>query len=103
LSLGAGTPALRRLTQAGLVKRKEEKGATNRPRHVYSLTPLGRELARSGWRDHFESNRLPSDLDGVLRLADPATHYGTEPESVTRFLKSASEYRSASAGERRRP
>ena len=90
LSLGASTPSLRRLTAARLVKRKEEAGMTNRPRHVYTLTSSGRELARNGWREYFQSGRLPSDLDGLLRLSDIASHYGASPAEVARLLKAAS-------------
>ncbi len=97
LSLGASTPALRRLGAARLVTRKEEKPSTKRPRHAYSLTPSGRKLAQNGWRDHFQSNRTPSDLDAVLRLADMAAHYGATPGDVARFLKTASARASALA------
>lgn len=87
LSLGASTPSLRRLTEARLVKRTEENGRTNRPRHVYTLTTAGRELAGKGWREHFQPGRLPSDLDSVLRLAEIASHYGASPKEVAGFLK----------------
>ena len=97
LSLGASTPSLRRLTEAGLIKRKEEQGMTNRPRHVYTLTPSGRGLARSGWRAYFESGRLPPDLDSVLRLCDIASHYGATHADVARFLKNASQRRATLA------
>lgn len=97
LSLGASTPALRRLGAGRLVKRKKEEGATRRPRYAYSLTAPGRELAKSGWRDHFQSGRIPSDLDGLLRLAEMAAHYGPSLEDVAQFLKTASARRSALA------
>ena len=90
LSLGASTPSLRRLTEARLVKRKAEVGMTNRPRHVYTLTASGRELARNGWREYFQSGRLPSDLDSLLRLSDIAAHYGARPAEVARLLGTAS-------------
>jgi DNA-binding PadR family transcriptional regulator len=94
LSLGASTPALRRLDAARLVKCTEEEGATGRPRYVYSLTPSGRERATNGWREHFQYSRIPSDIDGLLRLADMATHYGNNAEDVAKLLKSASLRRS---------
>ncbi len=97
LSLGASTPALRRLSEARLVKRKVEEGATKRPRHVYTLTASGQDIARNGWRDYFSSARPFSDLDAVLRLADMAVHYGEELESVAQFLGLASGHRSALA------
>ena len=93
LSLGASTPSLRRLTEARLVKRKDEEGKTNRPRHVYTLTSSGRELARSAWREYSQPGRLPSDLDSVLRLSDMAAHYGAGAAEVARFLKTASDRR----------
>ncbi len=91
LSLGASTPSLRRLTEARLVKRKDEEGKTNRPRHVYTLTSSGRELASSAWREYLQPGRLPSDLDSVLRVSDMAAHYGAGGAEVARFLKTASE------------
>jgi DNA-binding PadR family transcriptional regulator len=91
LSLGASTPSLRRLMEARLVKRKEEEGTTNRPRHVYTLTLSGRERARNGWREYLHAGRLPSDLDSILRLSDMAAHYGASAAEVARFLKTASE------------
>ncbi len=97
LSLGASTPALRRLTETRMVKRTEEKGATNRPRHVYTLTASGRELARNAWREYFQAGRLPSDLDSILRLSDMAAHYGASATEVAQFLKTASERTAASA------
>ena len=97
LSLGASTPALRRLSAARLVKRKEEESPTKRPRHAYSLTLSGRELAQNGWRDHFQAGRTPSDLDAMLRLADMAAHYGASPGDVAKFLRAASARTSALA------
>lgn len=97
LSLGASTPALRRLAEARVVKRTEERGATNRPRHIYTLTASGRELARKGWREYFHAGRPPSDLDGILRLSDMAAHYGAGAVEVARFLKTASERKAALA------
>ncbi len=97
LSLGASTPSLRRLIQSGMVKRKQEQGMTNRPRHVYTLAPSGREVARSGWREYFESGRLPSDLDAVLRLCDIALHYGATHARVSALLKNAAQRRATLA------
>ena len=93
MSLGASSPSLRRLTKARLVKRTEEDGITNRPRHVYSLTASGRELARNGWQEHFQSGRPPSDLDSILRLAEVASHYGAIATQVAHFLNMAAERR----------
>ena len=97
LSLGASTPSLRRLAAARLVKRKKEEGTTNRPRHVYTLTSAGRELARNAWREYFQAGRLPSDLDSILRWSDMAAHYGASATEVAQFLKTASERTAASA------
>ena len=59
LSLGASTPSLRRLSTAHLVKRKEEQGSTNRPRHAYALTATGRDIARTGWQGSFAPAGFP--------------------------------------------
>jgi DNA-binding PadR family transcriptional regulator len=93
LSLGASTPCLRRLSEARLVKRQEEESATNRPRHVYTLTSAGRELARAGWQKHLRRRQIPSNLDGILRLADMAIHYGANSGEVAGLLKRASDER----------
>ena len=90
LSLGASTPSLRRLSQARLVRRKDENGITNRPRHVYTLTTLGRDLAKNGWRDYLHASSIPNDLDAVLRLAEMATYYGASSKEVIELLKRAS-------------
>ncbi len=93
LSLGASTPSLRRLCDGRFVKRHDGIGATNRPRHVYTLTTSGRELARNSWKEHLDASRLPTDLDGVLRLAEMARHYGVNSGKVADLLKQASERR----------
>jgi DNA-binding PadR family transcriptional regulator len=93
LSLGASTPSLRRLINGGLVTRTKEQGTTNRVRHVYALTALGRKIAKSAWRDDWQSNKIPSDLDAMLRLADIASHYGAAPAEVANFLRTASSRR----------
>ena len=93
LSLGASTPSLRRLGLVRLVKRHDEKGTTNRPRHVYTLTATGVDLARNGWREYLYAGRIPNDLDGVLRLAEMATHYGATSNQVVDLLNRASEER----------
>jgi DNA-binding PadR family transcriptional regulator len=95
LSLGASTPSLRRLSQARLVRRKDENGITNRPRHVYTLTTPGRDLAKNGWRNYLYASSIPNDLDAVLRLAEMATYYGASSKEVIQLLKRASEDRTS--------
>ena len=95
LSLGASTPSLRRLSQARLVRRQEDKGSTNRPRHVYMLTTTGRDLAKTGWREHLYASRIPNDLDALLRLAEMAIYYGATSKEVVELLSRASEDRAS--------
>lgn len=75
VSLGASTPAFRRLVRAGLVRRQDTMAKTNRPRHEYSLTAKGRAKLSSGWRQCLASDPPPADLDSLLRVVDLAAHH----------------------------
>lgn len=88
LSLGASTPALQRLVNAGLVKRAEGESATNRPRHEYRLTPSGKKAAQSAWKP-FLDDEPPSDLDSLLRVVDMAAHYRADKRKIYSFLTRA--------------
>ena len=48
ISLGASTPALKRLIDNKLIRRITEPAATKRRTHRYTLTEAGRELAHQG-------------------------------------------------------
>ena len=76
LSLGASTPALRRLLKAKLVTRDEKASATNRPRHVYKVTRSGGETARLAWKPFLGTENLPPDLDSNRMQA------GCEPACI---------------------
>ena len=93
LSLGASTPALRRLLKAKLVTLDEKASATNRPRHVYKVTRSGGETARVGWKPFLGTENLPADLDSVLRIIDMAAHYRADKRKVAAFVARAANQR----------
>ena len=90
LSLGASSPALQRLLKADLVKRGEGASATNRPRHLYQLTAIGKREVRAAW-EPFLVDDPPPDIDSILRIADMAAHYRAQKPKIRSFLKRASE------------
>ena len=94
ISLGASTPALKRLIDNKLIRRITEPAATKRRTHRYTLTEAGRELAHRGWRPYFKELRVPADIDSVLRLVDLAVHYKLKQTQITEFLKRAARDRS---------
>jgi DNA-binding PadR family transcriptional regulator len=94
LSLGASTPALRRLVKANFVKRTEGESATNRPRHQYQLTATGKREARAAWKPFVDSDNPPSDLDSLLRVVDMAAHYQADKQKIRAFLKRAADGKS---------
>ncbi len=98
LSLGATTPALKRLLKAGLVKRTVGSTSSRRPRHEYELTPAGRQLARSGWKQYLRDPNPDSDLDALFRILDMASHYGSSKSAMKDFLVRAMEARRKSTG-----
>ena len=93
LSLGASTPALRRLSKAKLVTLDEKSSATNRPRHVYKVTLSGAETARIGWKPFLGAENLPPDLDSVLRIIDVAVYYRADKKKIAEFATRAANQR----------
>jgi DNA-binding PadR family transcriptional regulator len=95
LSVGSTVPALRRLEEAGLVRKTGGIVASKRPRYGYQVSAAGRKLARDGWKVHLRApNHL--DLDAVIRVADMARHYDASTAAIATFLDAA-------ASERRSP
>ena len=97
VSLGASTPALRRLSEAALITRIDGQGVTKRPRHHYQLTASGRRNAREGWKQYLAGSKIPADLDSILRLVDMANHYGNAGQDLAAFLKKAASQRQQAA------
>ena len=93
LSLGASTPALRRLLKAKLVTLDEKASATNRPRHAYKVTRSGSETARLAWVPFLGAENLPPDLDSVLRIIDLAAHYRADKKKIAAFATRAANQR----------
>ena len=99
ISLGASTPALKRLIDNKLVRRANGPAAGKRRANRYSLTEAGREQAHQGWRPYFKELRVPADLDSVLRLVDLAMQHKLKQAQITEFLKQAARDRSDLARE----
>ena len=95
LSLGSTLPALRRLEEAGLVRKKAPSGSGKRPRHCFQVSAAGRKMARGGWIPMLRA-QPPSDFDAILRLVDLAQHYKAKSMDIAVFLEVA-------ASSRRRP
>jgi DNA-binding PadR family transcriptional regulator len=93
LSLGATSPALKRLLKARMLKRVTGSTASKRPRHQYSLSSEGKQSARDGWKDYLSDPIPPTDNDSLLRILDMATHYKATKSSMVEFLIRASESR----------
>jgi DNA-binding PadR family transcriptional regulator len=86
LSLGSTVPALRRLTAAGLIKKREATGTSKRPRHTYQLSNAGRTQAREGWKKYLKAHNQ-MDLDAILRVADMAHYYNAKAADIVEFLE----------------
>lgn len=93
LSLGATTPSLRRLLDGKLATRSKDSGSGKRPRHAYELTAKGKEEARQGWKSYMSSERLPNDLDSILRIVDLAVHYKHADQKIADFIRTAVKHR----------
>lgn len=93
ISLGASTPALKRLVKGGYVEEASRERTGKRVRIRFSLTPSGRKQARSAWRSWLPPQTTPSDLDALLRLADIATHYGYPEGKLSKLFSHLAEIR----------
>lgn len=83
LSPGATIPALQRLLESGFV-RQGKPGSRGRTDH--RITPAGKKLLKTGWRDLLEDG--PSgDLDADLRVALLALSVGGKRRLAADFLK----------------
>ncbi len=94
ISLGASTPALKRLAEGKLIRRLTGETANKRRSHRYSLTEVGLAQARRGWRRYFNELRVPADLKSLLRLVDVAVQYKLKQAQITAFLQQAARDRS---------
>lgn len=93
LSLGATTPALKRLLKAGLLKKTEARTATKRPRHEYELTASGCEQAKTGWKAYIGDSAPPNDVDSFMRVYDMAMYYKAGATVLKSYLQRAADSR----------
>lgn len=92
VSLGSSVPALRRLEEAGFIKRAAQVDSSKRPRNQFKLTAAGKKMARGAWI-LLLNNQSPSDFDSILRLVDMAQHYQAKAADITVFLDAVSSER----------
>jgi DNA-binding MarR family transcriptional regulator len=97
LSLGATTPALRRLAQAGLVSRTTSTGLGQRKRYEFSLTSSGRAALRRGWQEYLCGAAPPWDIDSVLRVLELAAHHGAHRKNMLDFVDRVAKHREQQA------
>jgi DNA-binding PadR family transcriptional regulator len=95
LSLGSTVPALRRLTDAGLIRKRDDLGTSKRPRHSYQLSAKGRTQVKTGWTNCLKTTKQ-LDLDAILRVVDMAEHYNAKTTEILLFLKRVVSERQAS-------
>lgn len=93
LSLGATTPALKRLVDTGRITRKDKTGATARPRYEYKLTSKGTEAMHAGIIALVDDSKGDEDIDTVLRIVDMGRRHGAPTGAISKFLKRASDQR----------
>jgi DNA-binding PadR family transcriptional regulator len=95
LSLGSTVPALRRLSDTGLIRKRDDTGTSKRPRHSYQLSAKGRTEVKTGWMKCLKTTKQ-LDLDAILRVVDMAEHYNAKTTEILLFLKRVVSERQAS-------
>jgi len=100
-SLGASLPAVRRLLDAGLLK-KAAKGP--RGRHEFALTAKGEDAVRNLAR-YVEGalDQSPGDLESVVRLACLATIIGDTGTAKKLLVEATNAHRQRARSAKRRP
>lgn len=93
LSLGATSPALKRLLDSGRISRKNDKSTTARPRHEYQVTTVGREALHSNVNELLSTSSGDQDVDSLLRIVEMAKLYGASMSEMADFLRRASKHR----------
>jgi DNA-binding PadR family transcriptional regulator len=88
LSLGATNPVLKRLSKAKLIIMEKESTPSNRPRHRYSLTTLGKNTLRLARKEPLQTGSA-KDTDTILRAVVLATLSHQPGKARTVLLESA--------------
>ncbi|MBW2280705.1 MAG: PadR family transcriptional regulator [Deltaproteobacteria bacterium] len=99
-SFGQIYPALRRLTEEGLIEKAEGASEGGRPRHVYSINDRGRE-AHAAWLRE-PTDPPPVRIELLLKLffgarADPATNRQQILAYREQMVRDLDRYRSITA------
>jgi DNA-binding PadR family transcriptional regulator len=100
ISVGASTPALKRLQVDGLVT---SSAAGNRNKIEFALTNRGRQALEKGLQDWLERFRRepPRDVESVVRMAAIAVHKGDQQLASDILRKAAETRHKDSKGNRR--
>ena len=85
ISLGASSPALKRLAGSGIVTRIPVH-RTPRRRYEFKVTREGMRQFRRSWREYLLSENSVDDIDSVLRILDLAFHNGAPHNAIGEFL-----------------
>ena len=85
LSLGATLPALKRLEQAGYLRRGQPG---TRGRTEFEITKSGERHLKSRWGPLMEA-AVPTDVDAVLRIVSLGILSGADKATVAVYLKRA--------------
>jgi len=85
LSPGATIPVLKRLQEAGFVRRGKP-GV--RGRTEYNTTESGKQHLRSNWQPLLAA-AVPTDVDAILRIASLAMLSGADRKTVAAYLRRA--------------
>jgi DNA-binding MarR family transcriptional regulator len=99
LSLGATSPVLKRLSKAKLIVMEKESTPSNRPRHRYSLTTLGKNTLRLARKEPLLTGRA-KDTDTILRAVVLAI-LSHEPDNARNVLLESAAARSVLANVRK--
>ncbi len=96
LSLGATLPALKRLEQAGYLRRGQPG---TRGRTEFEITKSGERHLKSGWRPLLES--IPADMDAIIRTVSLALLGAVDRKSIAAYLRRAALMKTSESKRRR--
>ncbi len=97
LSLGATVPALKRLEQAGYLRRGQPG---TRGRTEFEITDSGKRYLKSGWRPLLEC--IPADMDAIIRTVSLAFLGAVNKKSIAAYLRRAAGTKTSESKRRRR-
>ena len=97
LSVGASTPALKRLVKKKFVAKADDQPAGRRVRFRFEATRSGQKALHAELNSWLAADSAPADFDALLRLVDMATHYGHKRTEVSELCLRAAQRREQEA------